>query len=193
MGKARPSLGQQVHSWARSRVGQRVGTGECFDLADRALRDAGARTAEDYGAVTPDADYQWGDSIALAQVQAGDVLQFRNSSVTVRVVVTRVRTFRDGSTEESEEETYQTYERPHHTAIVSGRSGSGRLQVLEQNVPSPGATAPERVVRQHELHTASSTTTESRAYQEGGGTVRETRTTTITVSGTIRAYRPRPK
>lgn len=192
MGKARPSLGQQVHSWARNRLGQQVGDGECFALADSALRAAGARTAEDYGRVTPDADYRWGDAIALAQVQAGDVLQFRNSSFTVRVVVTRVRTLRDGSTEESEEENYQTYERPHHTAIVSGRLGGGRLQVLEQNAPSPGGEA-ERVVRQNEIHTASSTTTESRAYQKGGATVRETGTTTITVSGTIRAYRPRPR
>lgn len=138
MGNGQPRVGQQVHSFARNRLGQQVGNGECFDLADRSLRAAGARSAEDYGQVTPDGDYQWGDSIDLVQVQAGDVLQFRNYSVTVRVVVTQVRTFRDGSTEESEEEKWETYERPHHTAIVSQRLGGGRLRVLEQNAPSPG-------------------------------------------------------
>ncbi len=193
MGNGQPSLGQRVHNWARNRLGQQVGGGECFALADSALRAAGARSAADYGPVTADGDYRWGNAVALAQVQAGDVLKFRDYSVTVTVVVTQVRTFRDGSTEESQQETFETYERPHHTAIVSARLGGGRLRVLEQNAPPRGGTTAERVARQNEIHTAPSTATQTRVFQEGGATVRETRTTTISVTGTIWAYRPQPR
>lgn len=42
------------------RKGTKVGSGECFDLADQALKDAGAKSAGDYGPVTPESDYRWG-------------------------------------------------------------------------------------------------------------------------------------
>lgn len=193
MGNGEVTLAQRVRDWAWSRRGQQVGNGECFALADRALRAAGARSAADYGRITANADYQWGEAIALAQVQAGDVLQFRDFSVTITVEVTRVRTQRDGSTQESREESYETYERPHHTAIVSVNPGGGRLLVLEQNAPPRGGTRPERVVRENEIHTAPSTTTQSRVFQEGATTVRETQTTTISVNGSIWAYRPQAR
>jgi len=188
-----PSLGQQVQTYAVNRVGQQVGSGECFDLADRALRAAGARSAADYGEVTADADYRWGDSVQLADLQPGDVLQFRDYEVTITVVVTSRKTFRDGSTEDSEEESTETYSRPHHTAIVSSRLGGGRLRVLEQNAPPRGGTTPQRVVRSNEIHTAGSTSTQSTVRQESDGVVRQETTTTITVTGTIWAYRPQAR
>lgn len=193
MGNGHPSLGNRVETWARNRLGQTVGDGECFALADQALRAAGARSAADFGTVTADADYRWGNPIELVQVQPGDVLQFRDYSVTVTVVVARVRTLRDGSTEEIEEETTETCLRPHHTAIVSARWGDGRLRVLEQNAPPGGGSTPERLVRQNEIHTWPDTSTSSRVLQEQGATVRETTTTTISASGRIWAYRPQPR
>jgi hypothetical protein len=188
-----PSLGQQVQTYAVNRVGQQVGSGECFDLADRALRAAGARSAADYGEVTADADYRWGDPVQLADLQPGDVLQFRDYEVTITVVVTRHKTFRDGSTEDSEDESTETYGRPHHTAIVSSRLGGGRLRVLEQNAPPRGGTTPQRVVRSNEIHTAGSTSTQSTVLQESDGVVQQETTTTITVTGTIWAYRPQAR
>jgi len=185
-----PSLGQQVQTYAANRVAQPVGSGECFDLADRALRAAGARSAADYGEVTADADYRWGDPVQLADLQPGDVLQFRDYEVTITVEITRRKTFRDGSTEDSEEESTEVYGRPHHTAVVSSRLGGGRLRVLEQNAPPRGGTTPQRVVRSNEIHTAGSTSTQSAVRQESDGVVRQETTTTITVTGTIWAYRP---
>jgi len=188
-----PTLGQRVHSFAINRQGQPVGRGECFDLADAALRAAGARSAADYGDVGEDTDYIWGSAVQLVDVQPGDILQFRNYEVTIEVMVTRTKTFRDGSTEESEETRTEVYGRPHHTAVVSSRLGGGRLRVLEQNAPPRGSTTPQRVVRSNELDTVGGSSTQSAVRQEPDGVVREETTTTITVTGTIWAYRPQPR
>jgi len=193
MADGQPSLGQQVHTWANNRLAQQVGDGECFALADQALRASGARSAADYGQVTANADYVWGTAVQLVDVQTGDVLQFRNYSVTVEVTVTSTKTFRDGSTEETEETRTETYGRPHHTAIVSAKLSGGQLRVLEQNAPPRGSSTPERVVRSNEIHTTGSSSTETSVRQESDGTVRIETTTTITVSGTIRAYRPQAR
>lgn len=193
MADGQPSLGQQVHTWANNRLAQQVGDGECFALADQALRASGARSAADYGQVTANADYVWGTAVQLVDVQTGDVLQFRNYSVTVEVTVTSTKTFHDGSTEETEETRTETYTRPHHTAIVSAKLSGGQLRVLEQNAPPRGSSTPERVVRSNEIHTTGSSSTETSVRQESDGTVRIETTTTITVSGTIRAYRPQAR
>ena len=193
MADGQPSLGQQVHTWANNRLAQQVGDGECFALADQALRASGARSAADYGQVTANADYVWGTAVQMVDVQTGDVLQFRNYSVTVEVTVTSTKTFHDGSTEETEETRTETYTRPHHTAIVSAKLSGGQLRVLEQNAPPRGSSTPERVVRSNEIHTTGSSSTETSVRQESDGTVRIETTTTITVSGTIRAYRPQAR
>src|SRR5262245_54829855 len=83
-----PSLGEQVVSFARRRRGHQVGDGQCFALADQALRGANARSAADYGTVTRDADYQWGTSVSRTDLQPGDVIQFRDYTLH-RVIVTR--------------------------------------------------------------------------------------------------------
>ncbi|MGA7979570.1 MAG: hypothetical protein WCA32_04990 [Chromatiaceae bacterium] len=120
------SLGDQVVSYASSRLGQRVGNGECFDLADRALRAAGARSAADYGPVTADADYRWGTPVTVGDAARGDIIQFRDYAF-------EKRTDRpDGWQEESQE-------RPHHTAIVLSNDGNGAITVLEQNAPEGSA------------------------------------------------------
>jgi len=115
-------LGDQVVSYARSHMGQRVGSGECFDLADRALRAAGARSASDFGPVTADADYRWGSPIAIENVAPGDIIQFRNYAFAKR-------------TETSEGWQEERQERPHHTAIVLSNDGHGAVTVMEQNAP----------------------------------------------------------
>jgi hypothetical protein len=160
------SLADQIIGFAARRRGQRVGDGECFTLADRALRAAGARSAADYGSVTPDADYVWGTSIALSELQPGDVIQLRR----YRYDRTTVTETRDG---ETTSEDFQ--ERPHHTVIVERIEGNGAVTVLEQNAP-PGSP----VVRS-QLFFASGTRTSGKTK------------TTITVRGTFWFYRPEPK
>lgn len=107
------ALRAQVVAFARQKIGDRVGSGECFDLADRALRDAGANSAADFGQVTPNGNYRWGTSINLSQLRPGDIIQFRNYRYVRRI------TEADGSWAEDEQE------RPHHTAIVDSIDGGG--------------------------------------------------------------------
>ncbi|MBN9417914.1 MAG: CHAP domain-containing protein [Candidatus Eremiobacteraeota bacterium] len=119
-----------VLDWAQRQEGQRVGSGECFDLADQALRQNGMKTASDYGRVTPDADYRWGQAVPLNQSQPGDILQFRNY---------------ENSTTQADGSGYDR-DRPHHTAVVVGNDGHGNITVLEQNAEPPESPVTRRVL-----------------------------------------------
>lgn len=113
-------LNQNIVNWVSSRVGNRVGNGECWTLAETALRESGAKTSNDImGAdnVTANADYVWGDSVTLANLTPGDIIQFRNYVVTVD----------NGSS-------WWQETRPHHTAIVASVGANGVVEVLECNV-----------------------------------------------------------
>jgi hypothetical protein len=160
------SMADQIVASARRRAGERVGNGECFTLVDRALRGAGARSAADFGSITPDGDYTWGQTVSLSGVQPGDVIQFRSYRYD-REVVTRSGPRTDTTTES------QT--RPHHTAIVERVGANGSLTVLEQNAPRGSP------VRRSQLFFSDSTT-------QSGGT-----TTTIRVQGTFWFYRPQAR
>jgi hypothetical protein len=160
------ALAESVVGYASRRLGQRVGDGECFTLADRALRNAGARSAADYGEILPDGDYVWGAEVSLANLRPGDIVQFRNYSCTVTTV-----TETDSATTTDE----RVQERPHHTAIVERASADGAVTVLEQNSP-PGSA-----VVQTQLFFRSRRTESGR------------QSTTIAVSGTLWFYTPEPR
>jgi hypothetical protein len=166
-GDTSAGLADRILGFARRQRGNRVGNGECFTFADRALTTAGARSAADYGAVTPNADYVWGTSVSLANLQAGDVIQMRDYRYDREVVVENP----DGSGRTDSD--FQ--ERPHHTVIVDSIDASGAVTVLEQNAP-PGSP-----VRRTQLFFSSSTTTSGR------------RTTTVRVQGTLWFYRPQAR
>ena len=121
------SMADQIVGFPRRHRGERVGDGECFTLADRALRNAGARSARDYGDVSPNVDYVWGTSVNLSDLRAGDVIQFRGYRFDREIVTHNA----DGSTTT----TNDFQERPHHTAIVESVGGNGAVTVLEQNTP----------------------------------------------------------
>lgn len=157
--KNRDSIASRVVSCARRLVGQRDGDGECFSLVDKALRAAGAKSASDFGPVTPTTDYIWGTDVTLSDVRHGDVVQFRNYRYDREVVL------EDASADSDFQE------RPHHTAIVAEVHGAGALTVLEQNAPVGAPVAQTR------LFFASGTTST-------GGT-----TTTVSVQGIVWFYR----
>lgn len=179
---------QNVVVWARSRLGQQVGRGECWDLADQALRQAGAQSSTTTGA---NDDYVWGDPVELKDATPGDILQFRDHVVKTVTVVTT--TFADGSEMEETSEVTQT--RPHHTAVVEATPGAGQLQILEQHV-KPGG----KKVQNHKLATQStSPTVKKEAKTVKNPTTGKLQTATVvttvkvTVSGKIRAYHPKAK
>jgi hypothetical protein len=166
-GTSAAGLADRILGFARRQRGSRVGNGECFTFADRALSTAGARSAADYGTVTPNADYVWGSSVSLSALQAGDVIQMRDYRFDREVVVDNP----DGSGSTNTD--FQ--ERPHHTVIVESVDGNGAVTVLEQNAP-PGSA-----VRRTQLFFANSSTTSGR------------RTTSIRVQGTFWFYRPQAR
>lgn len=164
--KARPPIPESVVSFATQNTGQRVGDGECFALADLALRSAGAKSAANYGTIVPDADYVWGTEVSLAGLKPGDIIQFRD--YRYRKVV--VKEDAKGVDEKESAE-----ERPHHTAIVERAGADGVVTVLEQNSPQGSA------VHRTTLYFKDS-------ENESGG-----QKTTVTVTGTFWFYRPQPR
>jgi len=174
--RADPSLalGARVLSFARAKQGTQVGDGECTTLVQQALLGAGARTADAFGAVTPDGDYVWGTPVSLANAKPGDILQFRNYRV-VRHVLTEQRMV-GGEVSPMQSEDFE--ERDHHSAIVEQNFG-GTLSVLEQNVDPDG-----RVVQRGRVETG------SRTYTQTDPATGNQVTTTVEVQGEVRAYRP---
>lgn len=160
---SKPSMAERIVSYARRKRGERDGDGECYTLTTNALTAAGAKTASDYGKITPDADYVWGTSVALTALQPGDVIQFRNYKFK-RVDVTDD----DSGTTTDEQEG----DRAHHTAIVQSVDGDGAVTVWEQNAPEGSAV------------------TRTQLFFTSGKTTSGKRTTTITVKGKFWFYRP---
>jgi hypothetical protein len=116
------ALNDKIVEFARSKLGQRVGDGECTALALEALRYAGA---------TPrGSGRRWGEELpSIRDARPGDILQFENA------VFVRRRLRSDGALVTLE----FTY--PHHTAIVSGVRKRGKgvlLAILHQNAGVAG-------------------------------------------------------
>src|SRR5208282_4512701 len=85
MAHGQHALGAKVVAFACAHLHKKVGDGECFALADKELRRAGAKSVSDYGKITDDADYVWGDPVDLQDVAPGDVIQFRYLDVDTKV------------------------------------------------------------------------------------------------------------
>jgi hypothetical protein len=161
------SLGDDVAAAVTGKVGSRaVGDGECFALVDWALKGAGARSAEDFGKITATADYVWGDAVGLDDLKVGDLLQFRDYFVKTRTENS------DGTWREA------TDTRPHHSAVVEAVSDDGSVTLVEQNVGRPAERRKVRRAVLPRLAAGSETRTKGES------------TVTITVTGTVSAYRP---
>jgi hypothetical protein len=111
--KATASLNEGVRKYAESMLGKQVGSGECWDLANEALKAAGARQPGQGGY----GSYVFGKEVTLKDVQPGDILQFEN--------VVFKHTSANGS--------WSTNNFPHHTAVVKKVQGR-QIELLHQNV-----------------------------------------------------------
>jgi len=175
-------LNRKVVTWVHGKLKQRVGRGQGWDLADRALRQAGAQSSTTTG--TND-DYVWGKEVPIIAVLPGDILQFRD--FVVSTVSTTEVTFLDGSHYTDIETTVA--KRRHHTAIVVAVSPR-RLTIFEQQVKPD-----EPNVQRHELPIAAGTTTTAARRvlptKSGAQKLAAVVTTfTVTISGRVWAYRP---
>lgn len=108
--RAATSLGQQVASYLTSKMGTRIGGGECSHMAIEALRVSGAKFIRWYES-PPVAELTRGSQVAGKRFQVGDIVQFENAA------------FSNGR-----------FTR-HHTQVVAAVDGNGRItKVFEQNV-----------------------------------------------------------
>ncbi len=187
------SLAQKELAWAQGQLGKQIGQGECWDLAEQALSQAGAQTSTDLGPVGDDVDYVWGDLRNDAKdIQAGDILQLRDYVVTTTTTTTY--NYPDGSTDVDTDT--QTLTRPHHTAIAKGQiDANGALRTFEQNVDPLG-----RVVQNQSLSTRDSTitlpTVAKNHLNSNSGKVefaKIQKTIDISTSGTLWIYKPLTK
>lgn len=184
------TLNQKVILWASSKVGQQVGAGECWDLANSALTKAGAGTSSDFGPTGDDDDYVWGDEVSgLKDVIAGDILQYRDYVQTT--VTTTDVTFADGTGWVDKPSVEISHE--HHTSIVSKNPGNGALTVLEQNYMGNHETVKSTQIRWKDAPTKTTTTKKMMKRQDTGKTEWATVIVTVdvTVTGKIKAYRPK--
>lgn len=95
---------RDVVNFAADNIGRKIGRGECWDLADQALRAAGAE---------PPKGYTFGTPVPLDEIQPGDILQFTAARF--------------------DEPGYWTIMgMPNHTAVVHA-VGDTRAFILQQN------------------------------------------------------------
>ena len=107
-----------ILDYAASQLGNHVGNGECWTLAERALDHAGAHFPVAYIFGSRVGFGQVGDHAVLKQALPGDVIQFDAGHFE----------FEGGSSQAGS---------PVHTAIVKAISGED-LEVYEQNAPMGG-------------------------------------------------------
>lgn len=185
------TLNQKVILWASGKVGQRVGAGECWDLANSALKYAGAGTSSDFGPTGDDADYVWGNAVDLKDALPGDILQYRDY-VQTTTTKTEVE-FADGHS--WDDESWVEISHDHHTSVVSKNTGNGALTVLEQNEKGNHEKVKSTPIRWKDAATKTTTTKKMMKRKDDGKMQLATVTITVdvTITGTIQAYRPKVK
>ena len=178
--------------WASGKVGQSVGAGECWDLANSALTKAGAGASSDFGPTGVDSDYIWGDEVSdLKDALPGDILQYRDFSQTTTTTTTVV--FKDGL--EQSNAPWTEINRPHHTAVISKNPGNGALTVLEQNYGGNKEKVKSTAIRWKDAATKTTVTKKVVKREDTGKSEMATVTVVVdvSVSGTLTAFRPKAK
>lgn len=101
-------LNKEIISWVSTKVNKKVGSGQCWDLAQQALNTAGAKW---------NGAYEFGLDLGKAEcLMPGDIIQFE-----------RVKAKRMVNGSEFREDF------PHHTAIIYSVSSSDQVQLIHQN------------------------------------------------------------
>src|SRR5262249_2921450 len=123
---------EKVVEFAKKKLGEQVGNGECWTLANEAVRAAGAKSSPAYQDSPNKGDYVWGTLEYGAEVKDGKATE-TGSAAKIRpgdVVPLRATKFagrRPGGG------TY-TMSFSHHTAIVQEVSADGKVVgILHQN------------------------------------------------------------
>jgi hypothetical protein len=175
MGDTEMPLNQKVLNFANSKVGQQVGSGDCWDLPEEALTKSGGESSkvltDTKGKSFEEADYVWGSTVPTKDAQPGDVIQFKDHSFTVE--------WPDGHSE------WQT--RGHHSAIVKSKNADGTLTVIESHVTVLGKKMNgNRAEKKDTLKL----TKEHTIFLEDGTFTFKGESVRVTTTGTATTYRP---
>jgi hypothetical protein len=190
--KSPMTLNQKVVVWAQGHLGKKVGAGECWDLGESALKQAGAQTSNVLGPVGDDTDYIWGDQIDMKDVQPGDIIQIRDHEVTTTTETEY--TFSDGTSINDTKSSVA--QRGHHTAIANGKlDADGSLKNLEQHVKPLGEKVQNKTLFTRDVSPLVKKKFEKKLNPttHKTETVEVTTTVTVTVTGKTWVYRPKPK
>ena len=102
------TLNKSIITWASTQVNKKVGTGQCWDLAQQALNMSGAKW---------DGLYGFGKPLKKGEcLMPGDIVQLE-----------KVKTNRLVNGSEFKEDF------PHHTAIIYSVTSSDQIQLIHQN------------------------------------------------------------
>lgn len=124
---AEDHLRTQVLTYASQHVGQTVGSGECAELADEALKAAKAKAYGTWADSPQSGDYVWGKKLATVTptnfsvepnlLQPGDIIQIRNAKFVEKAGPMTT-----------------TYTATQHTAIIEQvKTDGSEITLLEQN------------------------------------------------------------
>jgi len=182
-----------IVKFVKEKQGHKEGNGECWTLAENALKSAGAKTSRDYGKVTPNANYKWGKKITKREIRPGDVIQFRNYKVKEKTEIKVVVKQEFPGEKPRREEAVGTpgimiLSYPHHTALAASSINQGAIKIYHQNFLFIKKVKIDSLILSNMKKTPI-VKTEKIPF----GTKTTTTTTTISVSGKIWFYRPQAK
>lgn len=105
-----PPLNAKVIQFVNMNIGKQVGSGECWDLADKALEFANAKH---------DAAYNFGRKLQSHEMPlSGDIIQLENVKITMKL------DFEGGE---------MIMDIPHHTAVIYQVIGRKQFKIADQN------------------------------------------------------------
>jgi hypothetical protein len=182
------ALNKKITVWAGGQVGKQIGAGECWDLANSALLQAGAQTSSDLGPTGADDDYVWGTVVDPKDALPGDVIQYRDWEMTT--TTTTEITFSDDAG--WWDAPSSTVGHPHHTSIITTNPGNGVLTVLEQNHLGNKEKVRNSTIRWKDAAPKITSSKKLMKRRDNGKTEIATITVKVevTVSGTLTVYRP---
>ncbi len=129
-----PPLNAKVLDFAKKKLGEQVGDGECSTLANDAVRSAGGKDNTSYTDSPAPGDYVWGELVYGVSARGGKLTA--DPAATKKAVAPGdVVQFRDAkfSGPSPGGGTY-TLSAEHHTAVVAAVTADGKtFQVLHQN------------------------------------------------------------